>query len=198
MGARSSPEGSRVAAGRYGLPVRKRAAALRRLPIIGAVVVPVAVGALLTACSGSNGSKGSTAGEGKPAACAYVAKLDAIAATVATTDVRNPDVFNEAFTAAVNDYVKNLSALRAVAPADLGAGLTRVEADVKQYRFDAALTDRAPLDAYAARECGRVVTASTPTSGPTASTATTALTAPASSTTTPDNSNTTSTAPSDG
>ncbi len=166
--------------------------------MIGVVLVPVALGALLTACSGSNGSKGSSAPNGKPAACAYVAKLDTIAASVATTDVRNPDLFNESFTAAVNDYVKNLSSLRSVAPADLSASLTRVEADVKQYRFDAALTDRAPLDAYAARECGRVVTAITPTSGSTVSTATTALTAPVSSTTTPDDSNTTSTAPSDG
>ncbi len=171
--------------------------------MIGVVLVPVALGVLLTACSGSNGSKASSSSKGKPAACAYVAKLDTIAAAVATTDVRNPDLFNESFTAAVNDYVKNLSSLRAVAPADLSASLTRVEADVKQYRFDAALTDRAPLDAYAARDVRPRGVRARParraaSSGSTVSTATTVVTAPVSSTSTPDDSNTPSTAPSDG
>jgi len=202
MGARSSPEGSRVAAGRYGLPVRNRAAALRPLPIRGALVVPVVLTALLAvllaACSGSGGGNATPTAKGKPVACTYVAKLDSIAATVAATDVRNPDLFNETFAASVQDYVKNVRSLRSVAPADLSASLARVEADVQQYRFDAALTDSAPLDAYAARACGRAATVAPITSATTATTAAPSLTAPVSSTTLPGASDTTTTAPSDG
>ncbi len=70
----------------------------------------------------------------------------------------------------MNDYVSNVRRLRAIAPTDLSASLQRVEADVQQLRFDAAVTDRAPLDAYAARTCGRVASSATTTSKPPATT----------------------------
>jgi len=152
MGARSSPEGYRVAAGRYGLPVQMRAAGKAwHLPRVVVLVVLV----LLAGCGGGGGSKSS--GTSRSAACAYVAKLDQIARTVAQADVHDPDQFNKTLETAVHDYVTNVRALRAVAPGNLAAGLDRVESDVQQYRFDAALTDRSALDAYAARTCGRVV-----------------------------------------
>ena len=88
---------------------------------------------------------------GSRGVCTYVAKLDVIANTVAAADVHDPDTFKKTMAAAVHDYVTNLHALRAVAPPELGAGLDRVEADVKQFRFDAALTDRAALDSYVAQ-----------------------------------------------
>ncbi len=186
MGARSSPEGYRVAVGRYGLPVQMRAPALRRMRIVGLIVVAVTV----TGCSHVTGSKSSQ--DGKPRPCTFIAKLDQIANTVATADVHDPDTFKKTLDTAVHEYVENVRSLRALAPLELRSGLTRVEADVQQYRFDAALTDRVALDAYAARTCGRVtssastiangattgttvpVTASTVLTQPTAPTATTA------------------------
>jgi outer membrane murein-binding lipoprotein Lpp len=161
MGARSPPEGYRVAATRYGFPVRKRA----RRAATGLVVAPAIVAPLLLAgCSGVTGSK--SAGSDHSAACALVAKLDAIATGVAGADVHDPDTFKKTLDTAVQDYVTNVKSLRAVAPAELHASLDRVESDVQQYRFTAAVTDRADLDAYAARTCGRVLAGATSTSGP--------------------------------
>jgi hypothetical protein len=151
MGARSSPEGYRVAAGRYGLPVR----------ILGVLLLLV----VAAACSHVTGSKSSKSG--RPPACALVVKLDEIADTVARADVHDPDAFKKTLSTAVHDYVANVRELRAVVPIGLHDGLTRVEADVQQFRFDAALTDRGDLDAYAARTCGRVPGALTTTSGST-------------------------------
>jgi len=190
MGARSSPEGYRVAVGRYGLPVQMRTQALRRLRIAGLIVV----GVTAAGCSQVTGSKSSK--DGKPQPCTFVAKLDQIADTVATADVHDPDTFKKTLDTAVHDYVENVRSLRALAPVELRSGLTRVEADVQQYRFDAAVTDRGALDAYAARTCGRVTsTAPTIANGATTSTivpatASTVLTQPTAPTDT--------TAPSDG
>ena len=161
MGARSSPEGYRVAVGRYGLPVRKQATT-QRLPILAALVVAV----LLASCSsGASGSSKSSASGGL-SACAYIGKLDEIANSVAQADVHDPVAFPKTLKTAVRDYVTNLRGLRGVAPAELAASLDRVQADVQQYRFDAALTDRAAVDAFASRTCGRVVQAITTTSVP--------------------------------
>jgi hypothetical protein len=167
MGARSSPEGYRVAVGRYGLPVRTRAPRVRRLPIVGLLLVPVVAGG----CNVVNGSKASP--PGRPAACPIVAKLDEITDNVARADVHDPGAFKKTLDSAVRDYVTNLRQLRTVVPVDLHDSLERVEADVQQFRFEAALTDRAALDAFAERTCGRVVKTVTTSSGPAASTAST-------------------------
>jgi hypothetical protein len=119
--------------------------------------------ALLAGC-GATGSKSS--GSEHTTACAYVAKLDDIAAGVARADVHDPVEFKKTLDTAVHDYVANVKSLREVAPNGLSTSLDRVESDVQQYRFDAALTDRSELDAYAARNCGRVAKAPTSTSGP--------------------------------
>jgi hypothetical protein len=150
MGARSSPEGYRVAVGRYGLPVRKRAGAQREWTIVTVLVLAATV----ASCSNSGGGKASA--PSRPAACAIVAKLDAIADTVARADVNDPDTFNQTLSSAVKEYVSNVRALVVVAPTQLRPDLDRVEADVQQYRFDAARDDSADLDAYAATACGRV------------------------------------------
>ena len=133
---------------------------VRYLPIAGALLVPV----ILSSCSGVGRSK-SPSSSAHPAACTFVAKLDEIAGAVKRADVRDPGTFKKTLDSAVHDYVTNVRELRAVAPVELHDGLQRVEADVQQYRFDAALTDRIPLDAYAARTCGRVVNGATTTSG---------------------------------
>ncbi len=117
---------------------------------------------VLAGCSKVTGSKSSA--PDRPAACTYVAKLDRIANTVATANVGDPVEFNKTLQTAVQDYVTNVRELRDIAPADLSSSLARVEADVQQFRFDAALTDRAPLDAYAARSCGRVASTATSSS----------------------------------
>jgi hypothetical protein len=133
---------------------------MRRLPVVGLLLVP----AVLASCSGTSGSKSSA--PHRPAACTYVAKLDDIADSVARADVRDPDTFKKTLSTAAREYVSNVRELAAVAPAELHAGLERVEADVQQYRFDDALTDRAELDAYAQRTCGRAVGTVTTTSRP--------------------------------
>lgn len=162
MGARSPPEGYRVAVARYGLPVLdrgKRAASFRVL----APVVPAAV-VLLAACGVTGGSKSS--GSDHREACAYVAKLDEIASGVATADVHDPVAFKKTLDTAVHDYVTNVTSLQGVAPSELHASLDRVKADVQQYRFSAAVTDRADLDAYAARTCGRTLAGASTTTTP--------------------------------
>jgi len=151
MGARSSPEGYRVAVARYGLPVR----------ILGVLLVVV----VAAGCSHVTGSKSTKSG--RPPACDLIAKLDEVADRVARADVHDPDAFEKTLVTAVSEYVTNVRELQAVAPIALHDGLTRVEADVTQLRFDAALTDRGELDAYAARTCGRVAGTGTTTGGPT-------------------------------
>jgi hypothetical protein len=139
---------------------------------------------LLAAC-GATGSKSSGSNHGS--ACAFVAKLDNIADDVARADVHDPVGFKKALDTAVHDYVTNVQGLRAVAPSELRASLDRVESDVQQYRFNAAATDRAALDAYAARTCGRVALGATSTTGPrtTDSSPIGSSTVPGSSTSTP-------------
>jgi len=123
----------------------------------------VLAAATLASCSSGGGGKSSSSRQ--PSACSYVVKLDDIANAVARADVSDPVAFKKTLSTAAHDYVTNVRELAAVAPAELQEGLQRVAADVSQYRFDAALTDRAGLDAYAQRTCGRVVGAVTSTTG---------------------------------
>jgi hypothetical protein len=146
------------------LPVQKRAAPVRRIRSAGLLVMTLALVLVLASCGNGGGSSKSTKAS-SPSACTYVAKLDTIATTVANADVHQPDTFKKTLDTAVHEYVANVRELRAVVPADLRDGLERVEADVQQYRFDAALADRAALDSYAARTCNRAVEPLTPTSG---------------------------------
>jgi hypothetical protein len=93
--------------------------------------------------------------------------------------VHDPDAFKKDLDSAVKDYVTNVKSLRAVAPTELHATLDRVESDVQQYRFTAANTDRADLDAYATRTCGRGTAGATSTTAPGS---TTSVSLPATST----------------
>jgi hypothetical protein len=152
------------------------------------LVVVVAAG-----CSKVGGGS-KTPAAGRPITCTFIAKLDSIATSVAKADVHDPDTFDTTLQTAVNDYVSNVRQLRAIAPTDLSSSLQRVEADVQQLRFDEAVTDRAPLDAYAARTCGRVASTATSTSAPKQKTSRPATSAPTTVPTGP----TTTTTPSDG
>ncbi len=163
------------------MPVQKRAPAAQWVPIVGALVVS----ALLASCSGNRAASRSPGSAARPGACTFVARLDAIANSVAQADVHDPNTFKRTLDTAVRDYVTNVRDLRAVAPVELHDGLERVEADVQQYRFDAAFTDRSELDAYAARSCGRSLKTVTTTSGPTTSGPTTGGSLPSTTTTAP-------------
>jgi hypothetical protein len=161
----------------------------------GFAVAGILVVASAAGCSKVTGGAKPTA-SGKPVTCTYIAKLDDIANTVAEADVHDPVTFDATLQTAVNDYVANVRRLRAIAPSDLSPSLQRVEADVQQLRFDAAGADRAPLDAYAARTCGRVASAATTTSSPGA--ATTSVPPRSSVASTAPTGPTTTTTPSDG
>jgi hypothetical protein len=140
--------------------VQKRATQAA-IGLVGALAIG---GPLLLAACGAAGSKSS--GSDHTKACAYVEKLDNIADDVARADVHDPVGFKKALDTAVHDYITNVQGLRSVAPSELRASLDRVESDVQQYRFNAAATDRAALDAYAARTCGRGAQGATSTTGP--------------------------------
>ena len=157
--------------------------------IAATLAVPLAA----ASCSGSSGSHAASTGSSRPQACTYVAKLDTIAATVGAADVHDPVAFNKTFATAVSDYVSNLHQLRPLVPADIQPSIDRVAADVQQYRFSAAATDRASLNAYAASKCGRTVNEPTTSTGSTAATTTTVVPSVPSTA-----SNTPTTAPSDG
>ena len=118
--------------------------------------------ALVAVPACSSGSKTSSKGNG---ACALIAKLDATAATVARADVSDPAPFKKTLDAAVAQYLATLHSLRPRVPADAQRSVDRVIADVQQLRFDDASTDRAELNDYAERECGRT-TATTSTTAP--------------------------------
>ena len=115
---------------------------------------------VLPACS--SGSKAKSGGNG---ACALIAKLDDTAANVARADVSDPAAFKKTLDAAVAQYLATLHALRPRVPADAQRSVDRVIADVQQLRFDDARADRADLNDYATRECGRTA-ATTSTTAP--------------------------------
>jgi hypothetical protein len=111
----------------------------------------------LPACS--RGSGASSKGNG---ACALIAKLDDTAATVARADVSDPAAFKKTLDVAVAQYLATLHALRLRVPADAQRSVDRVIADVQQLRFDDARTDRADLNDFATRECGRTTATTAP------------------------------------
>jgi hypothetical protein len=137
----------------------------------------VLIATLLAGCTGG-GSDGSEP-TNRASPCELVARLDMIAAGVARIDISDPAESQKQIDAAIAEYVSTVRALRGVAPDDMKADLDRVESAVQQSRFEDAATDRASLDVYAARNCGRSATTTTSGSGTVPST-----TAPASTVTT--------------
>ena len=111
----------------------------------------------LAACSGGGGGKAHAGSSSQSPTCTLVARLDDIANGAAHIDISDPDASKRQFSAAVSQYVTTVRQLRSAAPPDLDASLDRVAADVQQYRFAAALTDRADLDTYAKQACHRTV-----------------------------------------
>jgi hypothetical protein len=134
----------------------------RLLPLLAACLF--ASGAL-AACSGGGGdgsSSSSGGGDGPAATCAALDDLAGTAQAVEQADVTDPEAFEQTLERSVEQYTDRLDALRDVAPESLQRAIDRVERAVDKHDFPAALTARAPLDAYAAKECGPA--ASTPSS----------------------------------
>ncbi len=128
-------------------------------------ITAVLVAAAAAGCGGGGGTSSATGSGGSRSACTLVSRLDTVAAGVRTARVDDPAAFKRTLDDAVTRYRDTLRELRSVAPATLGSTLERVEADVSEYRFEAARLDRTPLDAYAQRECGRPIPG-TPTTVP--------------------------------
>jgi hypothetical protein len=142
--------------------------------------VAAVLAALVAGCSGG-GSDDDAEPVNRASPCELVARLDTIAASVARIDVADPAESQKQIDAAIAEYVSTVRALRDVAPGDLQTDLDRVESAVQQSRFEDAAADRASLDAYAARNCGRSATTATSGSNSVTSTAvvrTTTTTAP--------------------
>ncbi|HWS47287.1 MAG TPA: hypothetical protein VN636_15575, partial [Acidimicrobiia bacterium] len=101
---------------------------------------------LLAAAGCATGSAASSKGTAPhTSTCALVAHLDDIASGIGRADVSDPTKFTHQLDDAVGEYVTTLRQLSAQAPARLRPGLDRVSADVQQYRFADARTDRADL-----------------------------------------------------
>jgi hypothetical protein len=126
------------------------------------IVAAVLVAALaIAACSGGGSKKGAT----HDPACKLIASLDSIAATVAHTDVADPGVFQQALNTGVTQYLATLRSLKPMVPLNVQASLDRVAGDMQQHQFQAANTDRAALDQYAAQKCGRTAATTSTTAG---------------------------------
>jgi hypothetical protein len=129
------------------------------------VVTALIVCGLATACSSGgsseHGTRATTPNSGT--ACGLIAKLDTISGGIAHADVSDPDAFQQTLNTAVTEYADTLRQLAPLVPAATRTDVERVEASVKQYRFEEAQSERASIDTYAQTNCGRVP-ASLPTS----------------------------------
>jgi hypothetical protein len=137
----------------------------RLLPLLAACLF---AGGALAACSGGGGdaTSGSTGGGTGPAAtCAALDDLAGTAQAMEQADVTDPEAFERTLERSVEQYTERLDALRDVAPESLQRAIDRVERAVDKHDFPAALTARAPLDAYATNECGPTASTSSNSSG---------------------------------
>ena len=111
---------------------------------------------LATACSGGGGNNAAKQqATNTNSACGLVAKLDTIAASIAHADVSDPAAFKTTLQTAVTEYADTLRRLAPLMSPDVRSDVERVEASVKQYRFEEAQGERASIDTYARTNCGR-------------------------------------------
>lgn len=122
----------------------------RRRAILSTALVG---GLALGACSGGGGS-GIGGAATEEVACPLVERLRSAGDLVALADVADPAAFESALDDAVADYLSTLDALADVVPEGLALDVKTLRSSVEQYRFDDAVTARAPLDAWAVETCG--------------------------------------------
>ncbi len=139
-----------LSATRYPPPVQRG-----RWYLVAVAVVSAA--SVLAACGSGGLTPSAGAGGNSRTPCGLISRLDAVAAGVRSAPVADPVAFKRTLDDAVTRYRDTLRQLRTVAPPAVGASLDQVEADVSQYRFDAAHTDAAALDEYALRTCNRPI-----------------------------------------
>ena len=101
------------------------------------------------------------------ALCRQLDVLATRADPVAAADVADPDTFTRTLDDAVDQYVADLRTLDEIAPEALHDAIDDVSRAMRRRDFAAALTARAPLDAFSAAECGAASTTTTvaPTAG---------------------------------
>lgn len=129
------------------------------VPSCRAILTAALVGGLtLGACSGGGGGGVGGGAAAEDAACPLVERLRSAGDLVAGADVADPAAFEIALDDAVADYLSTLDALADVVPEGLARNLKTLRSSVEQYRFDDAVTARAPLDAWAAETCGASAT----------------------------------------
>jgi hypothetical protein len=112
---------------------------------------------MLAACHGSGSASftptSGTAAVDVKAACAALSALGSAGDVLNGVDVADPGTSLAALTKAVDAYSKALAAFALVGPTELRAAAARVRAAVLARHFEAATTERAPIDAWAARHC---------------------------------------------
>lgn len=166
MGARLLGRSGIVAAGGYGLPVR------RRHPV-RLVVSLLAVSCLAVAGCGGGGGRSE-----RGSFCERLGAADEAAFRFSALDPADPGAYATARDEAVAAYLERLSQLRKEAPSSLRPDIGRMETAVRESRYEDAVTARGPIDTYAQKECPNRRVYEVPTS-------TTSTTVPATTTTVP-------------
>lgn len=123
---------------------------------VGLLVGTVTMAALgLGACSGggSSHSGSGTGGVDVKAACAALADLKQSATALNGVDVSDPQLSLSALAKAVDAYTKALVRFERVAPLRLRAPAERVRTAVRAHHFTEAEDARAPITAWATKNC---------------------------------------------
>jgi hypothetical protein len=111
---------------------------------------------LLAACTGGGVSHSGSGGTGAvdvKAACAALAELKQSAKALNGVDVADPERSQEALAKAVDAYDTALVSFERVAPQRLRAPAGVVRDAVAARHFSDAVAARAPIDAWAAKNC---------------------------------------------
>jgi len=128
---------------------------------LAASLCVLAVAVTGAGCSGGGGSSSGKVANNSQA-CTLVSRLDTIADNVAHANVADPSGFRRTLDDAVTQYATTVRELQPLVPENVRTDLERVEASVRQYRFDEAAADRTSLDEFAENACGRAPTTSAP------------------------------------
>ena len=111
--------------------------------------------AALASCHGGGGTAGSAGTDGVDvkAACAALVDLRASSAPLNAVDLANPGASRAALAKAIGAYSAALAAFERVAPVSLRPRAEAVRTAVVAHEFTRAATERAVIDAWAARHC---------------------------------------------
>jgi hypothetical protein len=125
----------------------RRVASCIGLLVVGALMLGACTG------GGSSNSGSGTGGVDVKAACAALAELKQSATALNGVDVSDPQLSLSALAKAVDAYTKALVRFERVAPLRLRAPARRVRTAVRAHHFTEAEGARAPITAWAAKNC---------------------------------------------